>query len=185
MAKPTRKPRNHATLKAFAAALDVPLSTLSGWTKHPLWPWDRKAPWPAALVPNVLRWAADTMEKGRPARDPAKLTKTQELRDEKLRQEIRKLRAHADQAETALAKERGGLHEADPCEEEAARRGVLIRNAMQNVPTQGVSLALSHGMPHEAAPAFQKQLEELVNGSLRYLATTADARPEDGDGAGA
>jgi hypothetical protein len=32
-------------------------------------------------------------------------------------------------------------------------------------------------MPHEAAPAFQKQIEELVNGCLRYTAASANAEP--------
>lgn len=186
MKKTFRKSRSYGTLREFAEALGkIPVTTLSSWIRNPKWKWNSKAPWNADIVPDVLRWAADDLETGRPRKDPAKVTKTQELRDEKLRQEIRKLRANADQAETALARERGQLHDADQCEEEAVRRATLIRNAMQNVPTQGVSLALSHGMPHEAAPQFQKQLEELVNGSLRYLASSPDAQPEDGNGAGA
>src|SRR5439155_12904199 len=99
----------------------------------------------------------------------------EELRRRKLTQEIRKLRAHADQAETALAKERGALHDADACEEEAVRRAALFRNGIQNVPLQVVSLALSHGLPHEAAPGLQKQIEELTSGCLRYLSGTTAA----------
>jgi phage terminase Nu1 subunit (DNA packaging protein) len=164
-----RKTRNHATLREFAEALGVPLTTLSGWTKHPLWKWDRKAPWPAAAVPDVLRWAADTLEKGRPARDPDKITKTQELRDEKLRQEIRKLRANAEQAETALARERGALLDAADVEREWASIGVVVRNAIENLPSQVLPLALTHGMPQEASGRFQAQVEELVSGVLRHL----------------
>jgi hypothetical protein len=183
-ARKSRPPAHLGTLAAFAAALDTPISTVSGWTKHALWKWPRKAPWPREIVPDVLRWAASELEKGRPAKDPTLLTGTQKLRDEKLRQEIRKLRANADQAETALAKERGALHDADECEVEAVRRANLYRNGAQNIPIQAVSIALAHGMPHEAAPAFQKQLEELVNGCLRYTAAAGDAQPETGDDAG-
>lgn len=183
-----RKSRTSAplqTLAEFATALDAPISTVSGWTKHALWQWPKRAPWPRQIVPDVLRWAASELEKGRPAKDPATLTGTQKLRDEKLRQEIRKLRANADQAETALAKERGALHDADQCEEEAVRRATLYRNALQNIPMQVVSVALASGMPHEGAPTFQKQIEELVNGCLRYTAASGDAEPAAGDDAGA
>ena len=184
-ARKTRKAKAFGSLREFSEALGVPLTTAAGWTKHATWQWNRKSPWLAEIVPAVLRWAADSLEKGRPA-DASKATKpgsTQQLRDEKLRQEIRKLRANADQAETALAKERGALHDADACEEEAVRRATLIRNAMQNLSPQVVSLALSHGLPHEAAPQFQKQTEEIVNASLRYLASSADALASDGDSA--
>lgn len=180
----SRKPTQFRTLKEFAAALDTPISTLSGWTKHELWRWPRRAPWPHEIVPDVLRWAADDLERGRPAKDPSTLTGTQKLRDEKLRQEIRKLRANADQAETALARERGALHDAAECEEESVRRATLYRNAIQNVPTQVVSVALASGLPHEAAPHFQKQVEELLNGCLRHTAAAADAEPAFGDEAG-
>jgi Xaa-Pro aminopeptidase len=187
VSKPSRKPRKPrplGTLKAFSEACDRPLTTVAGWTKHAAWKWGRKAPWSSAIVPDVLRWAADELEKGRPKAptDPGTIA---DLRRQKLEQEIRKLRAHADQAETALARERADLHDADACEEEAVRRATLYRNAVQNIPTQVVSLALSHGMPHEAAPGFQKQIEELVNGSLRYTAASADAGPAAGDDAGA
>lgn len=176
-ARKTRKAQPLATLKAFAEALNVPLTTAAGWTKHATWKWGKKAPWQPEIVPDVLRWAAESLEKGRPAKPTGS---TQQLRDEKLKQEIRKLRANADQAETALAKERSALHDADECEEEAARRATLIRNGTQNIAPQAVSLALSHGMPHEAAPQFQRQIEELVNGCLRHL-STADTQSETSD----
>lgn len=172
------------TLSEFAEALKSPTSTVSGWVKHAEWRWPRKAPWRADIVPEALRWAADTLERGRPSKSvqlPPGDGSVADLRKQKLQQEIRKLRAHADQAETALAKERGDLHDADACEEETIRRASLYRNAIQNVPVQTVSLALSHGMPHAAAPGFQKQIEELINGCLRYTASAADPEPEIGD----
>jgi hypothetical protein len=184
--KPTRKSRALNTLAEFAAALDTPLSTVSGWTKHALWKWNKKAPWAREIIPDVLNWAADELERGRPStQTEADVSTTKGLRDEKLRQEIRKLRANADQAVTALMRERGNLHDADECEEERTRMASLIRNAFQNVAPQAVVAALSAGMPHDAAPTFQKQIDELVNGCLRYLAITPDAQPETGDAAGA
>lgn len=167
--------------------MNTPISTVSGWLRHSAWQWNARAPWSAAIVPDVLRWAADELHRGRPLSDskPAAPGSNKDLRNEKLRQEIRKLRANADQAETALAKERGALHDADECEVEAVRRATLYRNAVQNLPAQVVSLSLSHGMPHEAAPAFQKQIDELVNGCLRYTSASADEEPTAGDDAGA
>lgn len=191
MSKSNRKsrvPSTIPTLTEFAKALDTPDSTVSGWTKHSAWRWNRKGPWQRSILPEVLNWAADELERGRPSlarTDPEGVETTKGLRDEKLRQEIRKLRAHADQAVTALAKERGALHDAAQCEEEWVRMASLIRNAFQNVAPQAVVAALSAGMPHEAAPGFQKQIDELVNGCLRYLATSADAESMSGDEAGA
>jgi hypothetical protein len=182
MPKPARKCRNYETLTEFATALKVPITTVSGWTRHPAWTWGKKAPWPAKIVPDVLRWAADALEKGRPAKDPADAESIQGLREQKLRQEIRKLRAHADQAETSLARERGDLHDAAACEEESVRRATLYRNGIQNIPSQIVSLALSNGLPHEAAPRFQGQIEELVNACLRFTAASGNPKPIAVDG---
>jgi hypothetical protein len=182
VAKPARKPRSYRTLKEFAAALDRPLTTVAGWVKHQAWRWGRKAPWAAEIVPDVLRWAADELEKGRPAKDPATLTKTQQLRDEKLRQEIRKLRANADQAETALARERGALHDAGDCAAAQNMKAALIRNSIESLDSQIVSLALSHGLPHEAAPIFQQQVKDLHATVLRFLSASTVSRPvADGD----
>ncbi len=171
----------------FAVALHVVTQTVSRWTRHAQWHWSRKGPWSAEIVPDVLRWAADTLERGRPRKektDPEGTATIGDLREEKLRQEIRKLRAHADQAETALAKERGDLHDAGQCDDEAVRRASLYRTAIQNVPTQVVSLALSRGMPHQSAPEFQQQLEELLNGCLRFTNASANEKSAARDGAG-
>jgi len=183
MPKSTRKSRKLDTLTAFAAALKTPITTVSGWTRHADWKWRKKAPWSDEIVPEVLRWAADTLEKGRPSKqaDSKSDDEIKALREQKLRQEIRKLRAHADQAETALAKERGDLHDAAACEEEAVRRATLYRNGIQNIPSQIVSLALSNGLPHEAAPRFQGQIEELVNGCLRFTAAAGNSQSETRD----
>jgi hypothetical protein len=184
-ARKSRKAKPFRTLTEFAAALKTPITTVSGWTRHDRWRWNRKGPWTREDVPAVLDWAADELERGRPSKPTPSGDEIKNLRRQKLEQEVRKLRAHADQAETALARERGELHDADECEEEAVRRATLLKNGVQNIPPQAVSLALAQGMPHEAAPTFQKQIEELVNGCLRYLAASANAQSAEGDDAGA
>ncbi len=183
MKKGVQQSRAIRTLAEFAAALKTPEATVRGWVRHDAWAFNRKSPWSRDIVPGVLNWAADTLERGRKPNDakPTAPGSSKDLRDEKLRQEIRKLRANADQAETALGVERGKLHDADQCEEEAVRRASLYRNAVQNVPMQVVSMALSAGLPHEAAPAFQKQVDELLNGCLRYTSTATDTQPPAGD----
>lgn len=175
MGKGSGKTGHYKTLVEFAAALDVPRATLSRWIQRSDWRFSKRAPWPKKIVPDVLRWAADTLEKGRPATDPAKLKTTQQLRDEKLREEIRKLRANADQAETALARERGELLLASDVEREWVSVGVVVRNALENLPSQAVPLALTHGMPHEVAGKFQAQIEELVAGILRHLSRDGES----------
>lgn len=179
------KPQGIASVRQLAKAVDRTHTAVNRWVKDDRWPFARKAPWSKNDVPKILRWAADHLAKEGGPRPTEHSSTTATLRQQKLEQEIRKLRAHADQAETALAKERGDLHDADACEEEAVRRAALYRNGVQNIPMQVVSVALSQGLPHEAAPAFQKQIEELVNGCLRYTAAAGDAQSEAGDDAGA
>lgn len=177
MANGSGKSGTCKTLVEFSKALDVPKSSVSRWLRRIDWPFPRRAPWSKKIVPEVLRWAADTLEKGRPAKDASKATTTQQLRDEKLKQEIRKLRANADQAETALARERGELLLAADVEREWVSVGVVVRNALENLPSQAVPLALTHGMPHESAGKFQSQVEELIAGILRHL--SRDSEPEE------
>lgn len=185
MAKKNRVVREKLlkSVRELAAGLGQSPSTVQGWIKHERWAWERRAPWGQGDVPEMLRWAASNLERGKLASGEGGTVKgtSKDLRDEKLRQEIRKLRAQADQAETALAKERGDLHAADACEEEAVKRAGLIRTAMQNIPTQVVTLAISQGMPHAAAPQYQRQVEELISGTLRHLAGKAAGEGSAGD----
>lgn len=174
MRKGTHKPHICKTLKELSDLLDLKVPTLGGYVRRPDWPFNRKAPWSSQLKAKMLDWIADTMENGRPAKDPAKATSTQQLRDDKLRQEIRKLRANADQAETALARERGELLLASDVEREWVSVGVVVRNALENLPSQVVPLALTHGMPNESAGKFQAQVEELIAGVLRHLSSESE-----------
>lgn len=131
----------------------------------------------------MLRWAADKLERtgqtskaGRPTiTDP---DSERSLRRQKLEQEVRKLRAQADQAETALAKERGRLLDASAVAQEWSSVGVVVRNSLENLPSQIVPLALTHGIPHEVADQFRGQIEGLLSGVLRHLGTNGSENVE-------
>lgn len=150
------------------------------------WPFPRQFPIGRTLVPKILRWVADTLiarestAREQPGDPPDEV---KELRKQKLRNEVRKLLAAAETAETALARERGRLVEAAEVEREWAGLGVVMRNAFQNLGAQLVPLALTQGMPHEAAPTFQQQIEEVVTGILRRLSSGGDGPEDDSDGA--
>jgi gas vesicle protein len=176
-----RSTRHLQTLRELADACGSKVPTVSGWIRKPWWKWSKRAPWSRSIVPEINRAAADALEENRGGRpsDPESAESTKELRDEKLRQEIRKLRANADQAETALSKERGALLLASDVEREWASVGVLVRNAVENLPSQIVPLALTHGMPHEAAATLQAQMEELISGVLRHLSKNEFEESED------
>lgn len=178
------KARQFRTLEELAEAVERDKGTISRWTKREDWPFARKAPWPASDKPKILRWVADTLEKettgGAGAKaDGGKPDEQKRLKLEKLKEEIRKLRAQADQAETALKRERGALMDAAEVESEWASIGVAVRNDFANLPSQLVPLALSHGMPHEAAATFQDQVQEAVNAILRRL--SSDPQTEDSE----
>lgn len=171
-------PQPIRTLKELAALTDRDLSTVSRWPKRDDWPFG-PLPLKRSLVPKVLTYAADLREKQGNAKPGSGDEETKALRKEKLREEVRKLRANADQAETALARERGVLVEAAAVESEWAGVGVVVRNGFQNLASQLVPLALTHGMPQEAAATFQQQIEEAVAGVLRHL--SRDGKTDDDD----
>jgi hypothetical protein len=108
------------------------------------------------------------LERGRPAVKPGD-DRTVKLKFEKLQQEIRKLTASADQAETELARTRGKLLDADEVANQWSVIGIVIRNALENIPAQVVPLALSHGMPHDSAVKLHAQVEGLIQSALRHL----------------
>lgn len=163
-------------MKELAALVEKDNGTVSRWLRRPDWPFPRKAPWKPAVVPEILRWVADNLrpptidiEPGKPK--GGRLT---ELREEKLTEEIRKLRAQANTFETAYARECGKLLDAPVVEQEWAGIGAVVRSGFQNLSSQLVPLALSHGMPNEAAPTFAQQVEEIVGGVLKRLSGVGD-----------
>lgn len=170
-----------ASARELAATVGRSHTAIQKWLKRDDFPFSRSGPWQADEVPALLRWAADNLKSGgqdEKGTFPRGGGVTKDLRDEKLRQEIRKLRAQADQAETELERERGKLHDADACEEEQVRAFSLVRTAMQNLPAQLVSQAISDGLPHAAAPGFQRKAEEMIKGCLRHLAGQAESYGE-------
>jgi hypothetical protein len=170
------------SVRDLAKAVEKSHTAVGKWVKRADWPFSRKPPWKRDQLPAIMRWAADTLAPNTHA-DPAddQADNTAALRRQKLQQEIRKLRANADQAETALAKERGQLLDAGEVERAWANIAVVVRNGAQNLASQVVPLALSHGMPHEAAGAFQEQVEQAVAGVLRHLSRDGSAS-DDGVG---
>lgn len=182
-AKPSAKaPQSIRTLKDLAALVSRDIGTVSRWLKRDDWSFGG-FPIPRSAVPKIQRWMADTLERQAEAVPTGTGdVETKQLRKDKLREEVRKLRANADQAETALARERGALMDAAEVAQEWAGIGVVVRNGFQNLASQLVPLALSHGMPQEAAAAFQQQIEEAVAGVLRHLSRDGKSE-DDGDGA--
>lgn len=163
-------------------------SQITRWVRRDDWPFG-SAPWPRRKVPEILNWvatnirdrsdvksitpteaAAPAAEAVKQGRKPSPVSDTiSELKTGKLSQEVRKLRAQADTAETALAKERGALLDASKVEDEWAAVGVAIRNGFQSLGAQLTNVALSQGMPSENAPEFQTQAEASITGILRHL----------------
>lgn len=185
-----------ASAKEFPIRTAEELSLLVGRSKPTLSRWMRRAewnfgkpPWERNLLPRMMRWIADhigasaekitgTGMSGRPVD-----VEGRDLRLSKARQEIRKLSAAADDAETTRARNRGELLKAADVESEWASVGAKVRNAFQNLGSQLVPLALAHGMPHQHAAEFQNQIEQSVSGILRIL--SSDGRIQDNeDGAG-
>jgi hypothetical protein len=104
------------------------------------------------------------------------------LKGQKLAAEVRKLVAQANHAETALAKERGRLLDADDVEVKWARVGAAIRNGFENLASELVGYALTHGMPQTSAPAFHQQIDAAVDRVLRKLSEGDDGEAEDDEG---
>jgi hypothetical protein len=178
--KPASKVKSIASLEALAVLVERDISTVSRWTKRPDWTFPRKAPWTPVMVPQILRWVADVLLPPTVDHGDGKGVagdELKELRKEKLRKEIRKLHAQADQAETQLARERGKLLDAASVEQEWASIGSVVRNDFQNLSSQLVPLALNHGMPNEAAAVFGQEVEAAVGGILKRLSGSSGSGP--------
>jgi hypothetical protein len=143
-------------------------STVTRWLQRDDWPFPKRPPWQRSLVPKIMRWIADTLI----VRESSGVQGNEELtalKKQKLEEEIRKLSTQADASEAALARERGTLMDADDVEAEWANVCAMIRRGFQNLASQLVPLALTHGMPHEAAPEFQQQAEAIVAAILQVM----------------
>lgn len=163
------------TIRELAKLVEKDTGTVSRWLKRPDWTFDRKGPWKPEIVPEILRWVANNLRAPTIDHDPGKPKggRLTELREEKLTEEIRKLRAQANTFEAAYARECGKLLDAPAVEQEWASIGSVVRNDFQNLSSQLVPLALNHGMPNEAAATFGQQVEEVVLGILKRLSGVA------------
>lgn len=118
----------------------------------------------------MQRWRADTLKAGAPEKPKtAGDTRTSKLREQKLEAEVRKLMAQADEAETALARERGKLVPIADVKAEWTRIGQRIRNELQNLAGSIVPDALTLGMPMQAASEFQTKCEAKILGVMRAM----------------
>jgi hypothetical protein len=146
---------------------------------HANWTFARRPPWKRGDVPAMLRWAAAHLKEDGVKSDPHDPL-VRDLRRRKLELECRRLLAVAQQAETALDRERSTLLLASEVENEWASIGTLIRSAFENSSSKIVSLSLAHGMPQESAAEFGHQVDEVIRSVLRQLSKN-ERRKEDHD----
>lgn len=143
------------------------------WLKRPDWPFARVPPWPDTKKSAILKWVANTLGHGSQREKAAKASgEIGKLKDEKLQADIRRVGLVADLAQVELDKAKGKLLDATEVEANMVGMAVMVRNALQNLPSQLVPVALSQGMPNEAAAEFQQQVDALVCGVLRQLAAS-------------
>jgi len=163
-----------ATQAALAKALGCKQPQVSGYIRRKDWPFG-KGPWKPGQIPAIQRWRADNLKPGAPEKPKAGDTRTSKLREEKLDAEVRKLRAQADEAETALARERGKLIPVEEVKAEWTKIGQRIRNELQNLASSIVPDALTLGMPMQAAAEFQMKCEAKILGVLRAMSDAGRA----------
>jgi hypothetical protein len=182
--KVTGKPIQTQT--ELAKLVDKNPAQITRWIRDHRWTFARKPPWPRSDLPKILNWVANTLRDESEAgakKAAAKSSKRADLQERKLVQEIRKLKAMADTAETALAKERGELYDAAEIEQAWASVAVVVRNGLQTIGQRIVDHAMNHGMPLEAAAEFGQRVDEEIAGALRHLSRNGSVETsEGGDG---
>lgn len=168
-ARPARK--RFESIRQLAIRLDISHTTVTSWVKRNDWPFNRRSPWKESQVAKIQRWAAETLQKRVDATpdDAADAEGVAALRKQKLQQEIRKLFANADQAEAALAKERGGLLDANEVAVEWAAIRRMIGDGVEHLPAKFATLAVAHGLPVEAEAQFREEAAEAFHRVLNHL----------------
>lgn len=138
----------------------------------------RKAPWKRSQVPDILNWAAEHLQVHADPDD-----EMGGLRKEKLQVEIRKLKASAATAETALARERGELLDATEVEREWGNIGQIMRVAIQDLSASVISLALQCGLPPVSTEEYTRKINDLSADILSHLSRDASVETDhEGEG---
>ena len=192
MAKPATKKlaKPISSLAELGKLVGRDAGTMTRWLKRDDWRFGRP-PFKRSDVPKILQWAAshlrdraDVSPAGVGIKKKINNGLIAELREQKLRAEVRKIEVGVQQAETLLMKEAGQLIEAASVEDAWAEVGVQIRSGFENLGAQLVGLAMTHGMPRDAASAFKMQIDAAIAGVLRKLSgdATGIEAEERGDG---
>jgi hypothetical protein len=92
------------------------------------------------------------------------------LRLERLKQEVRRLNAQATFAEAELSRIRSALHDHDACDAEWWSARQRVADALHPLASQVVAVAVTHGLPREAATTLRQQAGELIERVLLILA---------------
>lgn len=144
-------------------------SAVTRYTQRPDWPFSRTGPWLRTDLEAIRQWVIDNVLEVEAQRLVGTGDELKELRKQKIRKEIEKLEGQIACDRIDIGKKRGELLEASLVSEQWASVGVTVRNSLENLPSQIIPLALTHGIPHEAADVFRGQVEALVGGVLRHL----------------
>jgi hypothetical protein len=154
-------------------------SQVSRYLRDPRWPFPKRGPWHRKIVPDMLRWVADELDQKvaavGPEDDP---DETKTLRKEKLRQEVRKLRAQAEAAEVALARERGDLMTLDD-----ARAAIAPTIALQKAAWADLPKTMPPRLQGLTAPEQEAALLEYSEFQQRRIAEAIAGLDLDGDDA--
>jgi phage terminase Nu1 subunit (DNA packaging protein) len=160
-----KKPKTLGTLHELAGALGIPTSTVGRWVRHDDWKWARRGPWDSRIVREVLAWAEERLQRGR----PEGTLRNSELRREKLIEEIRRTRAMADTEEISLTKYRGGLVDAGEVARGWAEVKTIITGIAEGIPAQIAPMAMACGMPTENEAKFLEGMKRNIAHVLAHL----------------
>jgi hypothetical protein len=166
-AKTNTIPSQAALLKLLAdAGIQRDKSRLSRWIADDRWTFG-DAPWPAARLPDIIRWIGENLDDDDTSTNPELLA----LRKAKLVEETRRLAALASSAELELAEQRGELM---PRAEVEHGRIDRVQAVMQAMKSAGSRLA-------DKLDGIQDrpQIARIVEDEMRYVASTFANEGED------
>ncbi len=175
----SKKPRSNPRRKKLASApitsaaelarrVGVHRSQVTRWIADPRWAFG-SAPWSADVVAKVVRWRADNLESDIESDDEGGDADLLELKKTRLREDIRRLRAAADQSEMALTRERKELL---PTDEVAA----CIAEVLHMVKTRllGMSSHLSPQLDNQPASVAEELIDAHAREVLRDFSDAFD-----------